>query len=240
MKTVALIPAVRRSSWASVAQFPAAFLLALCCALLLFATPLRAQETRAQQAPDVNLPQVEALETVRQSITGQEPISRADAFSRLDELGFNVIDPGGIPTSNVAVIQQRGTGNTADVTQRGLDNVAALSQVGDFNGTTLLQDGTGNVFGLSVTGNNNKLNAKQVGNDNYHVVEYTGSDLNLSQSLPFLRPFLRRFGLDQQPLFSLQVGNGNQVVQLNTSPSNPPYPVVQFGNGSIPLIIRHN
>lgn len=163
---------------------------------------------------------------VPQVAPSTEPISREDAMQLvrerlvpqdqhlLDDYLRTRLPQGG----HFGLIHQDGAANLAVMDQDGASNLAVMMQHGSGNTTQLTQHGTGNIYGAWLTGNDNRLNVTQHGDANTYLLEFAGNGLAFEHE-------------------AIQVGAGNQAVQLGTG--TVPFGIEQRGDG-MTLIIRHN
>ena len=115
-----------------------------------------------------------------------------------------------------AFIEQEGAGNVGRVVQAGAANIAVLVQRGDLNRSALTQAGEANLIGLFLHGDGSRFDVAQHGDANVYLLDFAGDRLD--------------HGV-------LQVGHGNEAVQLGEAPV--PFGIEQRGDG-LRLIIRHN
>lgn len=118
--------------------------------------------------------------------------------------------------ANAAVLDQEGSDNVIEATQRGVGNRLLLSQLGNRLTATFLQDGTNNAATLSLAGNDNTLTHSQIGDNNSYILDLTGSDTEHTVS---------------------QVGNDLTATQV-VAPGMLPASIEQRGQGAAVTVVR--
>lgn len=192
-------------------------------ALLFTALPVSAQETE-QEVTTLIVQEAVVQGANEPALTAQGAFNEIRNFGLLELegqalTGFSLGTPG-----NLALVRQTGletlygSGNEAEIDQRGAGNLAVLLQLGDDNLTTLEQRGSNNIVGVRITGSGNTLEGVELrGSNNLYLLDYAGNGQTI------LPTSLR--------------GSDNQVVQ--TGAVSQPFGVEHRGNG-LRMIIRHN
>jgi hypothetical protein len=177
---------------------------ALCLAALLAAPLVHAQSGEAfvQQAGLV--PSSEIDEVVMSGSSADEALARVLA--------------GAPPSSNVAVIEQRGVGNRVRFLQEGSGNLASVVLSGVLNELDLTQSGRDNVFVGDVLGDGNRMvNSAQVGDGNSYSLVLEGVN-GTTHSL-------------------YQVGDNNSAEQY-VGPGLQPASIEQRGGAAVSIVRR--
>jgi hypothetical protein len=197
------------------------FLIAL--AFLLAPLPASAQETE-QEVTTLIVQEAVAQATDGPAVTAEGAFSAIQDFGLLESEGQALAGFSLGTQGNLALVRQTGletlygSGNEAEIDQRGAGNLAVLLQLGDNNLTTLEQRGSNNVIGIRITGSNNTLEGVELrGANNLYLLDYAGDGQTI------LPTSLR--------------GSDNQVVQ--TGSVSQPFGVEHRGSG-LRMIIRHN
>ncbi len=121
------------------------------------------------------------------------------------------------PLSNVAVINQFGSGNVSSLTQSGFGNIAGFNITGDDNITNLIQSGNSNQFILELLGSNNNFSFEQIGSDNQLIKNLNGDGMmqTYSQNGNGLQMQVIDFGQQGVPMHIEQRGNGTSIIIEN-------------------------
>jgi hypothetical protein len=122
------------------------------------------------------------------------------------------------PLSNVAVINQFGSGNISILSQTGTGNIAGFDITGNDNYSNLIQFGNSNQFILELFGNSNELFFEQLGSDNQLIKNLNGNGMQQSYR---------------------QEGNGLHMQIIDYGQQGVPMHIEQSGDGSTIIIENH-
>ncbi|GEM_PF-1484674 len=121
------------------------------------------------------------------------------------------------PVSNVAVINQFGSGNVSSLSQTGTGNIAGFDITGNDNYTNLIQSGNSNQFILELFGSSNELSFEQLGSDNQLIKNLNGNGMQQTyrQEGNGLQMQIIDFGQQGVPMHIEQNGNGTSIIIEN-------------------------
>ncbi len=135
---------------------------------------------------------------------------------------------------NSTYVQQVGTENSVDITQRQLGadriNLVRVLQSGDYNEVYILQNGSGNQTAVVQRGSENFYQLSVDGLDNQMAIIQEGDRNRIIQNLE---------NSDQLKIELVQQGSDNEIIQNLDSENNQQFKVIQIGDG-LRAIINQN
>lgn len=132
---------------------------------------------------------------------------------------------------NSTILQQIGTENQVDITQKQRGdskiNLVKVLQSGDYNRIYIIQDGTGNQTAVIQRGSDNLYDLEVIGSGNNVAVIQDGDGNRIIQDL---------INTDEMNVEFVQIGSNNEIIQNLNGTNGLEFKIIQEGDGMQAII----